>query len=103
MQPRNLTQLIENSASEEVQKNVISQQVQDWLKKHAQYDGNNILIAQARNNADTWLKLDQLVELGFILASAFSEIVVLNNTYIFEHPDWRKRKKKLGETTKDSF
>jgi len=89
--------------SEEVQKNVISQHVQDWLKKHVQYDGNNILIVQARNNADTWLKLDQLIEAGFRLTSAFSEVDVLSNTYIFEQPDWRKRKMKLDEVTKDSF
>jgi len=84
---------------EEVQKNVLSQHVQDWLKEHVQYDGNNILIVQARNNADTWLKLDQLIR----LASAYSEVDVLNNTYIFEQPDWRKRKETLGEVTKDSF
>ncbi len=89
--------------SKEVQKNVISQQVQDWLKNHVRYDGNNILIVQARNNADTWLKLDQLIESGFRLTSAFSEVDVLSKTYIFEQPDWRKRKPKRDEVIKDSF
>ncbi len=85
--------------SKEVQKNVFSKHVQDWLKKHVQYDGNNILIVQARNNADTWLKLDQLIESGFRLTTAFSEVDVINNTYIFEQPDWRNRREKLAEIT----
>ena len=89
--------------SKEVQKNVLSQPVQDWLKKHVRYDGNNILIVEARNNADTWLKLDQLIESGFRLTTAFSEVDVISNTYIFEQPDWRKGKDTLSEVTKDSF
>jgi len=89
--------------SEELQQNVLFQHVQDWLKKHVQYDGNNILILQAENNADTWLKLDQLFESGFRLISAFSEVDVLSKTYIFEQPDWRKRKPKRDEVIKDSF
>jgi len=89
--------------SKELQKTIIPKPVQDWLKKHTLYDGNNILIVQSRNNADTWLKLDQLVEFGFRLVSAFSEVDVTNNTYIFEQPDWRKRREELAENTKDSF
>jgi len=89
--------------SEEVQRNMLSQHVLAWLKKHVLYDGNNVVILQSRNNADTWLKLDQLVESGFRLISAFSEVDVINNTYIFEQPDWRKRKEKLDEVTKDDF
>ena len=89
--------------SEEVQRNMLSKPVEAWLKEHVLYDGNNVLILQSRNNADTWLKLDQLIESGFRLISAFSEVDVINNTYIFEQPDWRKRKEKLDEVTKDDF
>jgi len=72
----------------------LSKGLESFLKKHTRYDGNNILVVQAPNGPETWIRTDQLISYGFKLISAFSEVDTIDHTLIFEHPEWRKRNDK---------
>ena len=71
-----------------------SEGLEAFLKKHTSYAGNNILIVQAPNGHETWIRTDQLISYGFKLISAFSEVDVMDHTLIFEQLEWRKRNDK---------